>query len=294
MSFLKKTLCTVVPLCAALLLTGCHINFSLTGTKVSYPNAEKYQAGDVKINETVDELCIHWISGGVELLASESDTVRVRETGAPADEALKLHYWLDGSTLHVEPCASGTNYPGTLSKTLTVMLPERRMDLISVDGVSCNIEITALEAKTVSIDTVSGAAELKGCTVTDELKMDSTSGALTAYLRGTLDAVDFDSVSGAAKIEAEEIMRVDFDTTSGAMELNLEREPETLNHSSTSGDLSLTLPEDANFELEFDTVSGSLKSDIPVTKSGDTYIAGSGGNDYSVDTTSGSVRIYKG
>lgn len=333
MSFLKKTLCAVVPLCAALLLTGCHINFSVTGTKVNYPNAEKYQAGDVKINETVDELRIHWISGGVELLASESDTVRVKETGAPADEALKLRYWLDGSTLHIQPCASGTNYPGTLNKTLTVMLPERRMDLISVDGVSCNVEITALEARTVSIDTVSGDAELKGCTVADELKMDSTSGdlraslkgalgalnfstvsgdaelngcdvteklkmdstsgALTAHLRGTLDAVDFDSVSGAAKIEAEKIMRVDFDTTSGAMELNLEREPGTLNHSSTSGSLSLTLPEDADFELNFDSVSGSLKSDIPVTKSGDTYIAGSGGNEYSVDTTSGSMRIYK-
>lgn len=293
MSFLKKTLCTVVPLCAALLLTGCHINFSLTGTKVNYPNAEKYQAGDVKINETVDELRIHWISGGVELLASESETVRVKETGAPADEALKLRYWLDGSTLHIQPCASGTNYPGTLNKTLTVMLPERRMDLISVDGVSCNVEITALEARTVSIDTVSGDAELKGCTVADELKMDSTSGDLTAHLRGTLDAVDFDSVSGAAKIEAEKIMRVDFDTTSGAMELNLEREPGTLNHSSTSGSLSLTLPEDADFELNFDSVSGSLKSDIPVTKSSDTYIAGSGGNEYSVDTTSGSMRIYK-
>ena len=121
-------------------------------------------------------------------------------------------------SLHVEPCASGTNYPGTLNKTLTVMLPERRMDLISVDGVSCNIEITALEAKTVSIDTVSGAAELKGCTVTDELKMDSTSGGLRASLKGALGALNFSTVSGDAELNGCEVTeKLKMDSTSGAL-----------------------------------------------------------------------------
>ena len=122
--------------------------------------------------------------------------------------------------------------------------------------------------------------------------MDSTSGGLSASLNGTLELLDFSSVSGAVKLEGTEIKRVTFDTTSGAMELKLEREPEELNHSTTSGGLSLTLPKNADFELEFDTVSGGFKSDIPFTKDGDTYIAGDGGNLYSVSTTSGGVKIF--
>lgn len=333
MSFLKKTLCAVVPLCAALLLTGCRVNFIVSGSRVEYPQSDKYQVGDVRLDGNVDKVEIHWISGGVELLASDSDTVRVKEFNTPEDEELKLRHWLDGSTLHIQPCASGAVYPGTLNKTLTIMLPAGRVDSILVDGVSCDVAMTGLEARTVSIDTVSGAAELEDCTVkerlemdstsgdlraslkgalgvldfstisgaaelngceiTDKLKMDSTSGGLSADLKGTLELLDFSSVSGAVKLDGAEVKRVDFDTTSGAMELKLEREPEELTHNSTSGSLSLTLPGDADFELEFDTVSGSFKSDIPFATDGDTYIAGNGGNQYSIDTTSGSARIYK-
>lgn len=331
MKIFKKALCTVVPLCAALLLAGCHINISVTGTRVNYPNAEKYQAGETKISDTVNQVRIHWISGGVEVFAAGDKGARIEESGAHADEALKLRYWLDGDTLHIQPCASGTVYPGTLNKTLTLWLPKQSMDSVSVDSVSCDVEMTGLEANAVSIDTVSGDAELKGCTVTEELNMDSTSGGLRADLKGTLGALDFStvsgdaelngcevrdklkmdstsgglsaglegtlellefsSVSGAVKLEGTEIKRVIFDTTSGAMELKLEREPEELTHSTTSGGLSLTLPKNADFELEFDTVSGGFKSDIPFTKDGDTYIAGDGGNLYSVSTTSGDVKI---
>lgn len=293
MSFLKKTLCAVVPLCAALLLTGCRVNFIVSGSRVEYPQSDKYQVGDVRLDGNVDKVEIHWISGGVELLASDSDTVRVKEFNTPEDEELKLRHWLDGSTLHIQPCASGAVYPGTLNKTLTIMLPARRVDSILVDGVSCDVAMTGLEARTVSIDTVSGAAELEDCTVKERLEMDSTSGGLSADLKGTLELLDFSSVSGAVKLDGAEVKRVDFDTTSGAMELKLEHEPEELTHNSTSGSLSLTLPGDADFELEFDTVSGSFKSDIPFTTDGDTYIAGNGGNQYSIDTTSGSARIYK-
>lgn len=332
MKIFKKILFTAVPLCATLLLAGCNINISVTGTRVNYPNAEKYRAGETKINDTVNEVRIHWISGEVEVFAAGDKGARIEESGAPADEALKLRYWLDGDTLHIQPCASGTVYPGTLNKTLTLWLPKQSLDSVSVEGVSCDVEMTGLEANTVSIDTVSGDAELKGCTVTDELnmdstsggliaslkgalevldfstvsgdaelngcevtdklKMDSTSGGLSVSLKGTLELLEFSSVSGAVKLEGAEIKRVTFDTTSGAMELKLEREPEELNHSTTSGGLSLTLPKNADFELEFDTVSGGFKSDIPFTVDGDTYIAGDGGNLYSVSTTSGGVKIF--
>lgn len=334
MKIFRKMIRVVVPLCAALLLTGCHMYIGVTGTKVTYPQSEKYRAGETKFGGAVDEVRIHWISGGVEVYSAGDDGVRIEESGAPEDKALKLHYWLDGSTLHIQPCASGAVYPGTLNKTLTLWLPKQSLDLVQVDGVSCDVAMTGVEAKCVSIDTVSGDAELKGCTVTEELdmdstsgdlraslkgalgvldfstisggaelngcevtdklKMDSTSGDLTASLKGTLALLDFSSVSGEVKLEGAEIKSVNFDTTSGAMELELEREPEKLDMDSTSGGLSLTLPKGADFELEFDTVSGGFKSDIPFTVDGDTYIAGSGGNLYSVSTTSGGVSIHKG
>jgi len=63
-----------------------------------------------------------------------------------------------------------------------------------------------------------------------------------------------------------------------------------------SGDISVTLVQGASASIDFDSFSGSIKTDVPLTyrSSGKKHVKadlGAGGNDYSFKTFSGDVRI---
>ena len=63
-----------------------------------------------------------------------------------------------------------------------------------------------------------------------------------------------------------------------------------------SGDISVTLVQGASASIDFDSFSGTIKTDVPLTyrSSGKKHVkadVGSGGNDYSFKTFSGDVRI---
>jgi DUF4097 and DUF4098 domain-containing protein YvlB len=63
-----------------------------------------------------------------------------------------------------------------------------------------------------------------------------------------------------------------------------------------SGDISVTLVQGASASIDFDSFSGTIKTDVPLTyrSSGKKHVKadlGAGGNDYSFKTFSGDVRI---
>ena len=66
---------------------------------------------------------------------------------------------------------------------------------------------------------------------------------------------------------------------------------EDLDVDTVSGSVTLCLPADGDFTLGFDTVSGSFSSALACKTDGSRRIFGRGNGDYSIDTTSGSVRI---
>ena len=64
-------------------------------------------------------------------------------------------------------------------------------------------------------------------------------------------------------------------STSGKVELELLHCPGELDVETTSGDVTLTLPADSGFRLEYDHTSGDLRnSEIPLSRRGGDYIAG--------------------
>ena len=219
----------------------------------------------------VKKLHIEWVSGNVTLKTADQHNVTFRVDG---DSALPFSYQLSGNELDLRyPADNALWKPAWGSKNLTVTVPQ------------------SWYARETNIDVVSAVVEVDGLS-TEELKLDSTSGPITASGL-CCDQIVAGTVSGSVILEgtAEELK---LDTTSGRCQAELDERVQEIELDSVSGELELILPESLGFEAEVDTVSGSFRSDIPTTASSKgVYTCGNGECGISVDTVSGSITIQK-
>lgn len=125
-----------------------------------------------------------------------------------------------------------------------------------------NADISASELSSLSIDWVSGS-----------VKVDVYDGNVIQIREdGASDLSDSDSVSGDCHI------------TSSVT-------PQKIDMESVSGDISVSIPSNSEFEAENDSVSGDLTCSFAGTKKDDKFVCGSGINRYDFDTVSGDVEI---
>lgn len=161
-------------------------------------------------------------------------------------------------------------------------------------------------AQEASLSTTSGTMRLYG--TFDEVRFSSTSGDI--YAEGAADTVDADAISGTVTLTGS-YRDINADTTSGTILLEIrdvapeldagttsadviirsEIAPTELDIDTTSGGVELAIPADSSFTLDFDTTSGDLKSDLPLTMKGSDLYSGDGNAEYSISTTSGSLKI---
>ena len=101
-----------------------------------------------------------------------------------------------------------------------------------------------------------------------------------------------ETVSGTVNISARQAERGEIGSTSGAVNLTLADTAGVWEIGTVSGSVHLTVPEDGDLTLEYSTVSGSFCSGIPMRQEGKkTYIAGRGGETWTVSTTSGTLEV---
>ena len=121
----------------------------------------------------------------------------------------------------------------------------------------------------ISGDVVSADTTINGLS-TKNFYLDTVSGNLT--FNGSAERIDSDIVSGDCRI------------TSSVT-------PQKIDMESVSGDISVSIPGNSEFEAENDSVSGDLTCSFAGTKKDDKFVCGSGINRYDFDTVSGDVEI---
>lgn len=265
----------LVVVSAALLLTGCDIKVNIIGiSDYFYDDAEKYQVGNAELSEKVENIEIDWMVGSVKVLTHDKDQVSISEkSDIELAENVKLRYWLDDTTLRIKFCACGNWNFSDLKKDLTVMVPE------------------TLILGNLKVNSISADVTLTSCAVTQSVKINTISGKLNAEFSKPLKEFEGDSTSGAFNVSAPSVSRFEVGTVSGEASLSVQKEPDWLDFDSTSGSVSLVLPKNASFVLDFDTASGELSSDLAYSKSLKKYIFGEGKGKYEITTVSGDVRI---
>lgn len=216
----------------------------------------------------IDEIEIHWLTGDVYLVESDTDGVTFQEDYTGSNEDYRMRYKVSNGKLTIQPCKS--KLFGSIDlprKALTVFLPDTlTLDKITVETVSADVELMGGSVDTLSINTTSGNITGPGL-LAKEYELGTVSGdiSLTALPAGS-SAIDCETVSGEVRISCT-------------------AHPDEIDFNSVSGNLRLTLPKGScRYTLDFSTVSGDRDTERFISGGDETC-------DITAETVSGNVEL---
>lgn len=251
------------------------------GERYIYDNANKYEtldrsgfgSGEQSVTASepltdITEIEIHWLTGDVYLVESDTDGVTFQEDYTGSNEDYRMRYKVSNGKLTIQPCKS--KLFGSIDlprKALTVFLPDTlTLDKITVETVSADVELMGGSVDTLSINTTSGNITGPGL-LAKEYELGTVSGdiSLTALPAGS-SAIDCETVSGEVRISCT-------------------AHPDEIDFNSVSGNLCLTLPKGScRYTLDFSTVSGDRDTDRFISGGDETC-------DITAETVSGNVEL---
>ena len=320
----------IVP--ATVCLTGCSWGLFNT-FNYKYENGDKYTAGNREIDEKVTKVNIDYISGNVKVKGTDTDTVSIKETSnKDIDDDHKVHTWVDDGTLYVRYCASvnSINFTG-IDKELEITLPgSQDLDDFIVHISSGNTEISGIttdslnshassgnvaidcSAEVIELKVSSGNINLKQSGNNKSVNVKSSSGKVDFTQVGTSDSVSIDSSSGGVTANVDQVSKMNVHVSSGKINIEgnnisdltskassghsdfrLNTAPKTADIDSSSGGVSVYVPEDSDVTVNVSISSGEFNYDLPFAKSGKTYVSGSGASDMKIHSSSGNVDFLK-
>lgn len=221
---------------------------------------------------------------------------------------------------------------GDIGRSLTVTIPEDLvLDSLVIDVASADLTTDSLQAKNAELESASGdlsfafTGEMEKASFTsasgeisaslenakevvcgaasgnvavalssaDTLKAETASGDINLILEnvGKLSA---EASSGEISVQANAVADLSMSTSSGEIDAILGNAPETASISTASGDVTLTLPENADLTIEVSTASGDFTSQLALSMDGKTYTCGSGSGQMKISTASGDISLRKG
>lgn len=219
--------------------------------KYRYDDASRYNAGGTSIGESINGIDISWVSGDVDIEYWDGSTVEVSETFRSRASDDALLRWRIQNGRLYIKYTKSNFSTKNVDKDLLVRIPR-------------GLVIRDLEIETVSADTT---------------------------LSIQADAFDFESVSGNLKAQMDYVKEVDLETVSGEISLSLGVSPREIDGNSVSGSFDISLPKDALYAVEFDSVSGRLRSSSANLSGGAGYNPKGASSKFEFETVSGDVSI---
>lgn len=260
------------------------------------------QIDDSKTFETEDinKITMNITSTDINIIPSEDEYIKVHFYGEVSTNRNRdipsLVAYKSGDELRIEIIKPKTVFIGiNIWRTkLDIYIPEDSLELLDIDAVSSDIEVSDLKVDKFEYTGVSG--DLKGETIfAENIKVNTTSGD-----------INIDSYTGDLNIHVisgdlvfkDGSLNDDIDLTSISGDIYIEQEdPSSMNINTTSGDIGIKISENAGFYLKANTVSGEIDNRFPIeiTSSGKRNLqgkVGSGEKEIIVSTTSGDIKVY--
>ena len=155
------------------------------GIFLNYDNADKYITGDREITEKIENIDIDYMAGNVTVKGDKTTAVTVEETSkTEIDDKLKVHTWIDGSTLHIKYCAAGKGLSiKDLEKSLEITVPaDVKLSDLSIDDSSGDVDVTAESIGKLAIYISSGSLKLSADKAPEKSEIDASAGNIEIYL----------------------------------------------------------------------------------------------------------------
>ena len=277
-------------------LFGVNIHMGKDGVYAGGAYTEEVTVGEYIADEKITAIDVNWISGEVDFVIGGEYITASETYSGELSENQQMACTVVNGTLKIEYNYGKTSIvninEAVGDKVLTVTIPEHMvsdMDSISVDTTSADVTISDMSAGGIRIHTTSGDVFVTNVSA-GRFTLDTTSGCaeITNVAAG---AFTHKSTSGYLNAIECSFGSIECDSTSGDTYMTLNSVPSELDAETTSGEVELYLPEDAEFTLEFDHASGDLELEFASVMRGDEYVVGNGRNEISIETTSGDVFI---
>lgn len=264
-----------------------------------------------EVDSDIRSIHIEWISGHVEFVLTDEEKIGLAEQ---ANEVIPEKYGMKtgvrGNELHVQFMEEQAVISSVPDKTLTVFLPRtmaESMSHISVSSTSADFTISGITAEKLSFNSASGnlnatemtvgqvalyniSGDLAFSGVTGYLNAGTTSGDISVHQSGERCEIEAETMSGNVKLTGN-YSDLDAVSASGWVSVEVAVITNDLEIETLSGDVELIVSQNSSMQLEFETVSGRLDSDLTLSKQGDSYVLNGRGPEYEVSTTSGNLRI---
>ena len=223
--------------------------------------------------EEIKNLEINWVSGDVTIVRADVTDISFQED-AGLKEKDQMVWSQKGDKLVIHSSRYKVQLSTSKSKDLVITIPmDYNINNLTISTVSANFSADSLTANTVNINAVSGECDFSGNNTFGDMNVDTVSGDVT--FNGILRELTCEGVSAN--------FRGFFTET-----------PNSIQVDGVSGNIDITLPADAGFTAELDTLNGHFNSDFSTTSSGDRYICGNGQCTIEIDGVSGDINIRKG
>ena len=309
-----KVFSVIIAAAALCCTTGCAAVFQLADLNNSYADSGLYTSGEREISDEIDTLDIQWTSGKVVISQYDGDTVSFKESCAVSlSEKKQVHSMVDRNGLHIRFTKSGERLKGKeKEKKLEVMIPkDMKLNEVELNGASCDYLLDGITSSHIATTSASGECSLNDCSA-DTVALTGISGSITVNLNNKAESIETNTTSGDIRINADTVKDVTVNTASGdvgmtlrsadsvsvhtvsgELDVAMEKEADEMRLESTSGEVTLSVPEKSDFTAALHSVSGELDSELSLTKDGSKYICGSGKNSVIISTTSGDIKIRK-
>ena len=223
---------------------------------------------------TVRDICIDWAAGSITIAPGDVDTITFSETPVSNIKDKMVWDWT-GEKLTIQ-CSEdtfsgvGIHVGDYKEKDLTIVVPaDWTGNSLEVNAASAKLEVSNLTFREVEIDTASGECRFDSCTVDD---------------------LDIDTASGDIRFSGN-LRELDCEAASASFVGVLDTVPSRISMDSMSGNLDLTLPENAGFTIDLDAMSSDFSSDFPTVKKDGCHVSGDGACKISVNAMSGDVIL---
>jgi len=259
--------------------------FSIENYMVSFRDRNNFEGNSIDEDKTfgidqLKEIYIHSVSSDVSVFSTDEEDVKIHFYGRSAlksEKALpKLITSLEGRKLKIE-----IEYPKVLfynaNVVLDVYIPQDYRENIVIDTVSADVDISNLDINNFQCKTVYGDLRIEFLG-SDNLTLKTTSGNIN--ILDILGNLKVDSVSGNVNVAY------------GVFDNNIDIK-------TISGKVKIDLPQNAEFYLKTNTVSGEVVAKFPITIISFNKMnqlegtVGTGDNSIIIDTVSGDIFINK-
>lgn len=250
------------------------------GSGFSY-NDDNYKIGDGEVpKDQVNEIEVNWTAGSVTIAPTMGDAANdvisiTEESGTQLDEDYELRYKLEDGVLKIMFAKPNVKFQGifqSLNKDLVIHVP------------------VGTELSDITIDTVSANIDLESITAANQFNLATVSGNIDGT-QITADVMAAETVSGKIRWNEATLRTVSAESVSGEINVSFLTMPTNIQMETVSGAMTLGLPENEGFKVDYDKVSGDFDCDFDVRINKNMAMYKNGVNKIDLETVSGNMKI---